>query len=524
MSGVALRRPGHELAMRTVSRTLVLVLLLALVLPLAPAAAQEVTPARVGGSGRIETAAEVAELTYDPQATGSAVIASAADFPDALSAVGVAGAAIGPVLLTWPDRLPERIRQALENLMIEQVYIVGGESAVSARIANELSSGRDVRRIAGPTRYATAAQVARFMAATGPLGTADGDTSAILASGTTFADALTAGPLAYQARLPVLLTPPDRLATPTSEVVDELGIEHVILSGGTQAVSEQVADELRARGVTVERIAGATRTETATAFADALLTRFGFDASTVLLARGEHFPDSLAAGPRGGALTAPILLAEEPERLGPMARDWLAQACPSVSVVQAVGGPSAVAPSTLDAAEAAAESCETAQRTLTYEVGTLGAVEADVERFRDVAAATLNDPRGWAIGGDLAFEEVADGGDFRLWLADPQEVDAAAPECDAQWSCRVGDDVYINEERWAEATQTYADRTLFAYRQYVINHEVGHWLGLDHADCPGAGQPAPVMQQQSISLDGCETNVWPLEWEQQAVRERWLQG
>ena len=53
------------------------------------------------------------------------------------------------------------------------------------------------------------------------------------------------------------------------------------------------------------------------------------------------------------------------------------------------------------------------------------------------------------------------------------------------------------------------------YRTMVINHETGHRL--DHRDnetvCQQAGEPAPLMQQQSISLRGCTINEWPLDSE-----------
>ncbi|MCY7366198.1 MAG: DUF3152 domain-containing protein, partial [Frankiaceae bacterium] len=215
---------------------------------------------------------------------------------------------------------------------------------------------------------------------------------------------------------------------------------------------------------------------------------------------------------------------ERPDQLGASTRAWLAAHCPAVTVVQAVGGPVAVAGAALQAAQDAAESCDPTQRVIHYTTGTLGEVTADLSGFRDVVAAALEDDRGWDLGGALEFTEVPSAGQMRVWLADPAAIAAASPGCSATFSCRVGDDVYINEVRWETGTTTWASRPLVEYRHYVVNHEVGHWLGLGHKGCTGSGLPAPVMQQQSIRLDGCAPNVWPLEAERAAASARWAPG
>jgi hypothetical protein len=71
--------------------------------------------------------------------------------------------------------------------------------------------------------------------------------------------------------------------------------------------------------------------------------------------------------------------------------------------------------------------------------------------------------------------------------------------------------VVINADRWRHATPQWTG-DLATYRQMVVNHEVGHLLGMRHpaVQCPTRGRPAAVMAQQSTELDGCLPNPWPL--------------
>ncbi|WP_341728434.1 DUF3152 domain-containing protein [Brooklawnia sp.] len=125
----------------------------------------------------------------------------------------------------------------------------------------------------------------------------------------------------------------------------------------------------------------------------------------------------------------------------------------------------------------------------------------------------LDSPRGWVGYHGVAFHLVNDpsSADLVLKLASPPTVDAGCGELDTvgNWNCRVGSQVFINSDRWWFATPTWEGYPLDDYRGYLINHEVGHYLGFGHLTCPADGEPSPVMQQQSIYLNGCVPNPWP---------------
>jgi hypothetical protein len=150
-----------------------------------------------------------------------------------------------------------------------------------------------------------------------------------------------------------------------------------------------------------------------------------------------------------------------------------------------------------------------------YTVTTRGSVRG-VAGFREGVAAILDDPRGWERA-HRRFREVRHGGDFTVVLSQAGRLPGFSSVCSTRYSCRVGRYVVINQDRWRSGSP-YFPGTLEQYRQMVVNHETGHWLGRGHAYCQGRGRAAPVMQQQSKGMQGCEVNPWPLAREARAVR------
>lgn len=166
------------------------------------------------------------------------------------------------------------------------------------------------------------------------------------------------------------------------------------------------------------------------------------------------------------------------------------------------------------AAEVAAQAAQAKKAattmTVTYDVTTKGAVYASLSEFKLQANQTLNDGRGWARM-NVKFVEVASDGMFTLVLSEASQLPTFSSGCNAEYSCRAGRYVIINQDRWMGATPSWNNvgGSLRDYRHMVVNHETGHWLGHGHANCSGAGQRAAVMQQQSIDLQGCSFNAWP---------------
>lgn len=329
-----------------------------------PPPAPPIPATRLAGANRVATAATIAleRLAGGDDAAPTVLLANAATFPDALAGSALAGHVEGlegvvdaPLLLTGADELPEATAQALRELSARRVVLMGGAAAISDSVEQQLDEDYDVVRVAGPNRFATAAEAARRLAANaGGLGTVGGATTVIVASGERFPDALAAGPLGYANALPILLTEAERLPEATAAVIEELAPEQALVVGGTAAVSAEVAAAIGDAGVQIQRVAGPTRTATAARLADFAITQGLLDANDAALARGDAFPDALAGGTDAGERRAPILLAADAATLSRATADLLTAYCQPLALLVAYGGEAALRPDTVDAARRAA--------------------------------------------------------------------------------------------------------------------------------------------------------------------------
>ena len=146
-----------------------------------------------------------------------------------------------------------------------------------------------------------------------------------------------------------------------------------------------------------------------------------------------------------------------------------------------------------------------------YLVEVEGGLGVDGAAFAREVDAVLTDPRSWGAGGRRAVHRAA-GGEvaFRVALVSPTTADrlCAPLQTRGYFSCGTQRRAVLNAARWLTGADAYGG-DLATYRQYLVNHEVGHVLGHGHEACPGPGRQAPVMLQQTKGLDGCAANSWP---------------
>lgn len=249
---------------------------------------------RLYGLDRVETSLAASRDLYPSALSAGAVVLARSDvFADGLAGAPLAAARNAPLLLTAPTALDARSEKELIRVLArgKKVYLLGGAGALSAAVASRVQAlGYVPVRLAGSDRFTTAIEIAK------QLPTAN---KALLATGTSFADALGAGAAAGANNGIVLLTNGSTLPTSVrSYLTGRAGIEVWAVGGpAVTAAGSLVTSSTR-------KVSGADRYETATLLATKLFP----SPSKVTLATGANFPDGLSGGAYAAGRGAPLLL------------------------------------------------------------------------------------------------------------------------------------------------------------------------------------------------------------------------
>ena len=186
---------------------------------------------RIAGHSRYETSAAIAERLLKLSKKQTAIIASGENFADALTAGAYAAKQEYPILLVQKTTVDTQITKVL-NKYINKTIIAGGVNSVSEKVKKDLP--KNTERIAGRSRYDTAAQIAKKLFKS---------EKAFVASGEVFADALVVSPVAGRLSSPILLVNRKESPETIKEYVKEK-ITEITVIGGKKFVPSSIVTDL----------------------------------------------------------------------------------------------------------------------------------------------------------------------------------------------------------------------------------------------------------------------------------------
>jgi hypothetical protein len=276
---------------------------------------------RLAGINRDATSVAVSQNSFPSTGSaGAVVLASDADYPDALAGTPLAVAKHAPLLLTPPSALDPAVAAEIQRVLPKggSVYLLGGSAALSDATASAVQAmGYSVNRLSGSTRFGTAVAIA------GALGN---PTTVIEATGLGFADGLSAGAAAAAAHAAVLLT------NGTSQAPESAA--YLAAHPGTRYAAGGPACQADPSATC---LAGANRFDTSVLVAQ----HFFSSPPGAGFASGLAFPDALSGGASIGARSGPIILVPSSGSLPASVVGYLSSA-KTISVGYIYGGSSAV--------------------------------------------------------------------------------------------------------------------------------------------------------------------------------------
>lgn len=247
----------------------------------------------VDGKARQDVAANISK-TYFPNAKKVIVVQNKA-YADSMSAMNISQGNI-PILYTGRDTLFSVTMREILRVPREEIIVMGGENSVSNKVFRELQglSSAKVTRIGGADRFEVNRNSAKYM---------PNSTTAVIASGMIYTDALSSVPYAHALHAPILLVSKNSVPQAVKDVLYDRMTSAVIV-GGKSTVSQATKLQLeKIIGTSIERIGGANRYVVSAAIASRLQ-----NVQHAIITSGELWSDALVAGPMAQRLNAPVLL------------------------------------------------------------------------------------------------------------------------------------------------------------------------------------------------------------------------
>jgi putative cell wall-binding protein len=437
--------------------------------------AADVPVTRAAGADRVATAATIARDGRQKGEAAAAVLARADDFADAIAGGPLAHLVDGPLLLTVKDALPDATAGALRDLVAPggTVHLLGGTQAIGEQVERRIIElGYRIERHRGADRFGTAAAVAALFPPAAP---------AVVASGTSFPDALAVGGPAAAAGWPILLTAPTTLPELTRASLQ--GRDDAIVVGGQAVVSADVqAQVASAVAGDTKRVSGADRYGTAAEIARQLVPGAG----SVALASGLDFADALVGSVHNATSGAALLLVR-PSEVPDATAAYLTQR--GVTPVRVFGGTRAIDDSTVNMAIAAmldkGPRLTAAAPAFGTEINNLDQIQLTFDSSLTLEHTTISV---WFAGTELPVSWAM--GDFDntlvLTLGSPPEPPALQRPTPLRVVVHV-----LGEAGWRHVDHTYTFRKIAMSRgdsgltvQELQNQLIalGYWLGTPDAN------------------------------------------
>jgi serine protease Do len=247
---------------------------------------------RLAGTNRYGTSAAVSLAGW--QKSDYAVLASGEDFPDAISATPLAKKYNAPILLTTKDSLPAETINAMQQLKVKNIFIIGGTGAVSLSVENKLNlMGIKTTRLAGQDRYETCIKIAEQLDNIGEIA---------IVTGEDFSDAVSIAPIAGAMNMPIILIQHNIIPDVVKNYISAHNVNKTYVVGAGDTIDNAVLTGL----INVDKISGQDKYQRNLAIIDKFKSQLKFD--TIYVVSGDDFPDALSGSALASINSNPMLL------------------------------------------------------------------------------------------------------------------------------------------------------------------------------------------------------------------------